>query len=323
MGLLRVVSRLLALAICLASPVAAVAQSDSTFVISRELLSRLLQAPTLRLALSVDVDTVGPVHDVAHDCEAHVAGRLSDDSLAAPHATVLEPPNLCDAPVPGGWRARLQRGFGHRTCEAAGFPRVYMEHWHGSLGATNPQHMLELHPLLSLECGDSAIDFRPFLRALPGMSQIKGENVADCLANIHLRARRVDAGYEFAQQGQTSRCGNFGVVSLQIDSSTIEQLDGGHRVSAIARPCGFGPVQTHIFTFEGTPEDSVLTDIAAGTTPVRGFYLHTMLTYDFVSLLDAVRTPGGNWRNNRVRWGDVETPVALVSFGETADQCRP
>ena len=304
-----------------------------TFWLSREFLGRVEQESLLKFPLSVRFgpsDAVGPVHTVANDCELHVAGN-APPGLFNPRATVAEPPNVCQFEIPnnGGnqWRAHFRSNMANRSCEVTGFLRLYAEHWPPPHGATNPRHMVEIHPALEFDCaGGNTLELNEQLRVFRGMSQILGSSLERCYDQLTLEIRSQTnttgkRGYQ-VRFNHPKSCGNFAIVRAVFPRSAIEQIDNGHVVDAEAFACGSDVGhQARFFTYDGTSADSVVSAIRTGATPVRGMRLHAMLSYDWGTILDAVKTDAGNFRQIS-NWQALDQLLAFAVFDETTETCR-
>jgi hypothetical protein len=202
-----------------------------------------------------------------------------------------------------------------QQCQVVGFPRIFTEHASGNSDPSNPNHVLEIHPALSLTCGSFQLDMRSFLKVYPGMRQIQPETAAACIAGRQLQVRKHDASYEFRQSGGGS-CGNFAVMQATINPRWVRRISGGHSAIARVSPGGEGSYSLKLYTYVGTREDNLLANIAQGREPSRRLYFHGMFTYDYFSILRAVRDADGTWLPV-TDWTEVRFPLAFVVFGET------
>ena len=113
------------------------------------------------------------VHDIAADCELHVAAKRSDNRiLANPCGIVVEPPNVCKLRIPQiaqsgsiktAWTSYFDTHVKGKSCEVTGFPRIFSEHSSGGeAGSSNPDHVVEVHPQIGKHCdGEPAVETKP------------------------------------------------------------------------------------------------------------------------------------------------------------------
>jgi len=120
------------------------------------------------------------VHLAVKDCEMHFGGTVTDYA-GTPDGWVFEPMNVCVEPFFGkskqtnkDWTAygddvlNNQKGL-----SLTGVPRIWPEHLTGPVEDSNPNHALELHPLIRLERdADEARDFASFVHATEALAGI-------------------------------------------------------------------------------------------------------------------------------------------------------
>jgi len=304
------------------------------FSLSESYLHDLATNRTIRFKARVTVDARSNVHKLASDCEMHLATHGSTD-LASPPAVVVEPPNLCKRRLPGipktgaigaAWQQYVDQHVLNQQCDVVGFPRIFSEHREGGGDVgSNPNHVLEIHPALSISCDNgTALDFSPLLRIYPGMRHISDASAAVCLEERKLWVRKNGSLYEFAEEGAKGpggRCGNFIVVEATVHRAYIREFDkgtggrGDHSAIAWVTVGGYGPYSLKIYTYRDTPEDTALTEIANGTNASRVLHVHGMITYDYLAILRAVQDSNRNWLADISTWTQVPHPLSLVVFG--------
>jgi hypothetical protein len=167
------VGTILATAVAWVAGVDAQNHSDSfDFALKRSFLQDLREGHTILPTYELDVHARSRVKDVGQDCEAHLASSLTVSGLVDPDAVVAEPPNLC-AFAPDGtaamtaatktaWQDLLDAQVVGHHCRVTGFPRLFTEHAVGPEADSNPNHVFELHPALSIDCGTGTpLQFAP------------------------------------------------------------------------------------------------------------------------------------------------------------------
>lgn len=308
---------LFALALLLST--AAVAQSPPDFVLTEAFLHQLAQSSAAVIDMPVVLThRTNNVHALANDCEMHLAGTPVGAKLADPSSVVVEPPNLCKfAPTSGGsWGAVFDSKVINRNCIATGYPRIFTEHAaSGSAGGANPNHVLEIHPAIRLTCGADVIDFTGDLTYFAGMRSIKPATADDCVRSraVSVRYDPAEHRYDVLEQGGT--CGNFAIAEIGFaEPKWIQAINGGH--TAIARVSLDGQSRTtlKLYTIAGTPADQWLASVKANGPGPDRVYVHGMITYDYLSLVKAVRSKTGHW-TNPTTWTKVDHPISLVLFG--------
>jgi hypothetical protein len=188
--------------ICLLAPVPVVAQEPPDeadtydFWLSEDFVRRLASDDTIMFRMRVSMNhRTGKVHSLADDCEIHIATTTANQ-LGWPSAVVVEPPNLCKERAPGMpassekklreelWPKHLDQNVMNRECDVTGFPRIFTEHASGNEDPANPNHVLEIHPALRIECdGTKPLLMEKFLKVYKGMRKIKPATSASCLEN--------------------------------------------------------------------------------------------------------------------------------------------
>lgn len=303
--------------------------SHFSFAVSAAFLKSLESADTILPTFDVRLGGHSKIHPVESDCEMHVAAALQGQLFGFPTGVVIEPPNLCMIDPNGdesdevdAWLAVFD-GLQGKNCKASGFPRIFTEHVTGGSGASNPDHVFELHPAVSVSCDGEKHDFTSFVKIFPGMRAISPKTAASCIAN-----RKLDVMYDknkdrylFRENGGT--CGNFAELAIgsvidgtirPVKDATTKAFQGGH--SAIARVSADGETTStlKIYTLEGSEIDRWL---AGAANPI---VLHGLITYDYFSFIKVLHHPGDQEWNKPETWTEVPFPLAFVSFGESANQ---
>lgn len=318
------------LAATLSSPV--LTQDSFDFSISEAFLKKLAQDDTIQIKLKVRMDhRTNKVHRLDDDCEIHIAGTPQESfDLGSPNAIVVEPPNLC-AFDPNGvlkpinnstlinktWPNLLDAKVMKKVCEVVGFPRIFTEHASGSAHPANPNHVFELHPSLLLTCEGERVSFETFITVFEGMRHIKPSTTKSCLENRSLRVRFNDdtKQYEFREEGGV--CGNFAIVEVGFTQpSWIQEIQGGHAAIARISPDGQSRTTLKLYTFTGSNADTWLVNVKQNGLGSERKLLHGMLTYDYRSIVLALKTEQGDLSHS-TQWKEVRFPLALVVYGET------
>jgi hypothetical protein len=301
------------------------------FALKRSFLQDLREAHTILPKYEMDVHARSRVKDVGQDCEAHLAASLTATGVVDPDAVVAEPPNLC-AFAPDGtaamtaatktaWQDLLDAQVVGRHCTVTGFPRLFTEHATGTEAESNPNHVFEIHPALSIDCGTGApLQFTPFMSAPEGLRHIKATSAESCLATRTLAVRFKDGAYQFQQHGGVG-CGNFAILEINhVHPEWTRSTGGGH--SGIARVTADGTARhtLKIYTLEGTAPDSWLATMqASGTADPQQRLMHGVFTFDYFAMIKAITTSDGSFlpTSQLKTWKDIPFPLAFIIYGET------
>ena len=282
----------------------------------------------------------GPVHGAADDCELHIGAALTDPTIGDFQFTVLEPPNICEAEGSDDqWRLDMDDLQGS-NCDAHGVLRVWPEHLETSKHCSNPGHVLEVHPLLEIDCdnGDQ-FDFRDFLYVSTALGFKEPERVREMLG-MHLWLRRnapmpgvpataintVSFDYGFGNNHSRGHASNFGRLRVEILPQFIRRpVDTNQNsrgfATVIARVL---PVdrQGHsdspqwelvkLYAIEGTDFFANLIAREGTTDSGAEFDVVGIFTFDSLSITKVIEdaaTPVG-------QWVPVPYPVSFIVFGE-------
>lgn len=295
------------------------------FWLSEDLVRKLGSENTLMFPMNLTLTHRSALKSLSEDCEMHIVGEPEDpEDRAAPPAVVVEPPNLCvnDPPDGGSWGAFVNANLIDRECVVRGFPRIYDEHLVGSATVTNPHHMLEIHPALTIDCtgdGGGVLDATGFIAYHEGMREVLASSAATCFdTRLCVRRNASESRYEF-RVDRNRRCGNFVSYELSVFDEFIRELGtGGHSALTRVRPEN-RPFETlKIYTYPGTAADDLIHSFDESADPQHGTFLHGMMTFDYFSIVRTVRTREGVFLP-LTNWTEVPFPLAMVVFGEKED----
>ena len=302
------------------------------FAISESFLKMLADGKTIQPVLKIQLTarTGRGVHTLAKDCEIHIAG-IPELNLGYPNDIVVEPPNLCKFAPEGVevrpetqlrekiWPKILDDKIMNKHCEVQGFIRIFTEHAQGSIDPANPNHVFEIHPAMSIKAGNETLSFQNFLTAFEGMSHVKPTTTASCIQDrkLEVRYNKTENQYEF--RGEGGRCGNFAIIEVSnVRKEWIRSLDGGHSAIARISPDGESTTTLKLYTLTGSEADSWLQGLMDGNRSSQRVLLLGLFTYDYFSIVRAVRTKDGVWPQDQ-NWNRVDFPLAFVVFGQTEE----
>jgi hypothetical protein len=338
---MRSVNTALALTVLLLSCPLLKGQEDSAydFKINKGFMEELLRQNSAQFKVNGTTIDHSGVHPLASDCEMHIAAAPEGIDVGSPDDFVVEPPNECKIPPTGitghvtakklsnAWIGEIERVMFNgrdqngqligRKCAFTGFPRIFTEHAQtGTENASNPDHIFEIHPLLSADCGgENRLSWgTAALTTFPGMREITSGSAATCIRDRQLEVRVDPQGnYLFRESGASGnggRCGNFAVVEI-MTVDFLRSINGGH--SAIARVSADGQSNAtlKLYTITGTDMDTWLTQNSGHITAASRMYAHGLFTYDYFQvkkLLDS--------HADLSHWTKISFPLALVIYGE-------
>lgn len=291
------------------------------FALSQDYLEKLEAGHTIQSSLTFKLGDHSAVHKLQDDCEMHAAATPQNLTAGSPNDFVVEPPNVCkNAPSVVGangsdWGAIFD-SFNGQTCQITGFPRIFTEHASGSSGASNPNHVLEIHPVTGLTCNGQHLSFGSLIKVYPGMRAIAPSTTEACINQRQLFVRfDVDQQqYVFREAG--GRCGNFAIIEVQnVLTSTIRSVGGGHSAIARVSPDGQSLTTLKIYTLSPSADDSWLSQLTPNSNGGPRILLHGLFTYDYFAIQRVVHPKGEDWQRP-LDWVPVHFPLAFVVFGQ-------
>jgi hypothetical protein len=302
-----------------------------SFTISREFLENLRSQKTFLPTYKIKMQHRSDIKSAGEDCEVHLAGFLQESfTFGEPAAAIVEPPNVCkfkpNATAPSTtstkvtWRSRIDTKVLNRDCDVTGFPRVYTEHLTQGegAGASNPNHVFEIHPATRIACADSEpLDFIKNFRSFPDLKHIKASSSHDCVTGFQLWVRFHSPGnhFEFAQN-RPGNCGNFAIVEvMSVPQEWIQKTNGGHTAIARISTDGADDLTLKLYSVEGSAADDWLTRLKDGHPQLDDPRLvHGILTYDYFAMIRAIGDSGGQLGKPE-EWTEVKFPLAMVVLG--------
>jgi hypothetical protein len=159
-----------------------------------EFSEKFIRETWLHPIRTLDVTLLGAAtaHDPANDCEIHVGVELEDQTVSDFVDAVVEPPNVCKdtSHSRSAWKTFYNQAK-DETCKADGFIRAWPEHLTSGAPPSNPQHIMELHPLRALTCPSLQMDFRQQLAAHSDLGYKTGRHIETVLRTFRLWVRLV------------------------------------------------------------------------------------------------------------------------------------
>jgi hypothetical protein len=307
---------------------AAASAPSQTFTMNEVFLRTIIDGGTIQPTFRVRVNTHGPLHQLASDCEMHVAGTVQGLSLGNPSPVIVEFPNWCEfSPqgqlgesfneLKGEWDDFAGSNLDGQNCDVTGFLRIFTEHADTGGGPTNPNHVYEYHPALSVACGSRNFSFANMLRAFPNLRHISPTAASNCISGRRLQVRFSHNRYEFQESGGGT-CGNFAIVRVSaLDMDWSFETGGGHYAFATVTADGHHAGQIGLYTLSGTDMDSWLSQaISSGGMGHSTKVIHGVFAYDWEAIIDTLTDAQGNLKRPG-QWTEVDFPLALITYGET------
>lgn len=301
--------------------------------------------------LDVRIAGAGPIHGVGDDCEIHVGARLKDESVSDFAGVVLEPPNVCKdrRRTQSAWKS-FYDGTAGLNCQGDGFIRAWPEHLTSGGGASNPLHVMELHPLRALTCPGRTVDLREQLVVPPDLGYKTGRQIETVLRTFRLWIRRMshpDSNdlnvvefdyFTCLVQGNGEKCGfglsglhNFARLAVNVVGSTKRCSGGGSNGEqfrtiigrARARSRTGSPVtRAHLTKLYALPGTDFYSDLGEECSPPspptkQGFDVVGIFAIDplaVVKTLDRITTDHLDGQ-----WVEVAFPTAFIIFDNTPE----
>ena len=267
---------------------------------------------TVTTSLNVEILGHSKVHTAASDCEMHLGAKMPGYK-GDPPGWVLEPMNLCLEPLPGKSTPSKKdwESFGDdlkgAKIRVEGVPRIWPEHLAGG-GDSNPNHALELHPLTRLQHGSHVYEFSDFIYAPQGLEGISEKTIRSTLTDIDVSVMEKDGDVEIAFDA--GNIGNFAVVDLSFDTSSIKQMDGGFRMDGqvvFGRKDG---ARVSLVTIAGSEFGKTVGKLKQGKAKKNTLEALVLFSLDPVALYQAAKDSHG-------KEVAVQNPIQLIVYGQT------
>lgn len=265
---------------------------------------------------NVAVEGRSKVHKLADDCEMHFGAHTSAFQ-GSPDGLVLEPMNVCVQPFPGkseqddkDWNT-----FGdqmvHNTVTATGVPRIWPEHLDGGT-ESNPDHAVELHPLLEVTLKGTKFDFTPNVFEGEYEGGVGEETALAIVRRTTVAVTRNAGSVDISFRG--GRIGNFTRLEIAIERASIEgDGDGSFRMNGDVIVDDSTTVPVRIVTVKGTR----MNDAVARMRSSRRNTLHVEALVLF-SLSPEGLLAAAN-KSSAQRAVKVERPIQLIVYGTPDD----
>ena len=263
------------------------------------------------------------VHKPDADCEMHFGGVL-DAYDGDPDGIVLEPMNLCVKPYWGktkyskaDWVTFANKLIAKNVrVRATGVMRIWPEHMSGGdPKGSNPNHVLELHPLTELAMGASTIyKFADFVFAGEFEGGLKDTSAEKILSDGGVGVVRDKDDGSVHIDLDVSRIGNFSVLSLRIKKADVlaGKQAGGHRFDGDVVLQNNKSIPVRMVTVSGSAVDEDLDRFEKGKRKVMRMEALALLALNPEALLKAA---GKSKNGARVALAMTDRPFQLIVYG--------
>lgn len=302
------------------------AQSYAQFTIPVDFLRECSRKVTIKLN-DVTIKGNSRVHTLQSDCEMHFAA-FSPEYAGEPDGLVLEPMNLCVEDFFGKEDEELTQKenfdlwfvFGkdlkNKKVTAEGVPRIWPEHLKGQETVTNPYHAFELHPLTKIVKGSEFFDFTKFIYAPKNSKGNFYEGIKESTAETTFRttsilvSKKQDAvTVEFITD---AKIGNFRILNLSIDKSSIKKVSGGHTMTGQVLFTSGKRYKTELISVSNTAFDqSVTKQSNKGRWKVEALVLFSLSPS---KILEAAEKDDATPNDDTPV--KVKNPIQLIIYGE-------
>jgi hypothetical protein len=261
----------------------------------------------------VRIEGHSKVHKPDADCELHF-GAHSESYRGVPNGLVLEPMNVCTAPFQGAEEQKdadwinFAEKINKTVVTVTGIPRIWPEHLTGGNEASNPNHAVEIHPLMTIESNNENFDFSANVSAGEYRGGV-GEPTAESI--VQQTAATVAANGDLADINFFGgRIGNFTTLELNVEKATIASDGAGSfRMNGQVVLSDGTTVPVRMVTAKGSPINAEIEDLKRRRSAMVSLgQVLVLFSLSPQALLDAVSQSNGTPV-------EVVMPLQLILFG--------
>lgn len=263
---------------------------------------------------NVHVEGHSAVHTIDNDCEMHLGAHTSTFQ-GNPDGLVMEPMNACVQPFPGhdqqnnaDW-TKFGDGLVNSTVTATGVPRIWPEHLNGGT-TSNPDHAVELHPLISIAAGGASTDFTDDIFEGAYRGGVGEPTAFSILDLVSVDVTRSGSSVNVSFNG--GEIGNFTVLQVNIDRASIVGDGAGSFRMTGDVVTDDTTVPVRLVSIKGTALNDAIGKLraASGRTSIEALVLFSLSPN---ALLDAANKSSGNAQS-------VDRPIQLILYGTPDDR---
>jgi len=287
------------------------AAAPKEFTISMKNLSDWAKTVVVTID-SVNIDGHSKVHALDSDCELHF-GAHSPNFQGEPDGLVLEPMNACVQPFPGqteqdnaDW-INFSNQITGSVVTVSGVPRIWPEHLSGGNEPSNPNHAVEIHPLILVKAAGQSFDFGTNVFAGDYEGGV-GENTALKIAEkTSVAVSRIGNSAQISFQAGT--IGNFTVLDIVINRDSITSDGAGSfRMDGDVVIDDETSAPVRIVTIRGSPINAEIEKIKSKKQKNVSMHALVLFSLSPEALLEAANQSNGTPVA-------VETPLQLILYG--------
>ena len=189
-----------------------------------------------------------------------------------------------------------------------GIPRIWPEHLTGGNEASNPNHAVEIHPLMTIESNNEKFDFSANVSAGEYRGGV-GEPTAESI--VQQTAATVAANGDLADINFFGgRIGNFTILELNVEKATIAPDGAGSfRMNGQVVLSDGTTVPVRMVTAKGSPINAEMEDLKRRRSAMVSLgQVLVLFSLSPQALLDAVSQSNGTPV-------EVMMPLQLILFG--------
>lgn len=263
----------------------------------------------------VKIEGHSKVHRQEADCELHF-GAHTPAYKGIPDGLVLEPMNVCVEPFKGEEEQRdsdwinFAKRINNTVVTVTGVPRIWPEHLTGGGEPSNPNHAVEIHPLMTVEVNGEPepFDFSANVSAGEYVGGVK-EPTAESI--VKQTAVTVATNGDLADINFFGgRIGNFTTLELNVEKATIASDGAGSfRMNGQVELGDGTTVPVRMVTAKGSPINAEIENIKRRRSAVVSLgQVLVLFSLSPQALLDAVNQSNGTPV-------EVVMPLQLILFG--------
>lgn len=260
----------------------------------------------------VKIEGNSGVHLEDADCEIHF-GAHTPGFKGDPDGLVLEPMNACSLPFPGQEEQKnsdylnFAKRIKDKNVRATGVPRIWPEHLHGG-GASNPDHAVELHPLIDVvEPDGTNTDFIANLSAGAFRGGVSSPTAQTILRNTRVTVTKTGSNALIDFFG--GQIGNFTVLEVDLDPKTISaDGDGSFRMDGQVVLDDGDKIPVRLVTIKDSPFNNAVDKLRSRKNIVNLGEVLVLFSLSPEFLLQAA-----NKSNSKAI--PIEHPIQLILYG--------
>jgi len=261
----------------------------------------------------VKIEGHSNVHRAEADCELHF-GAHAPTFKGEPDGLVLEPMNACVEPFPGqdeqknaDWINFANR-INNTVVTVTGVPRIWPEHLTGGGEPSNPNHAVEIHPLMGIVSNGEPFDFSANVFAGEYTGGVGGPTAESIVRQTAATVTR--NGDLAAIDFFSARIGNFTTLNLNVDkASIVSDGSGSFRMNGEVVLEDGTTVPVRMVTAKGSPINAQIEGLKRRrSAKVSLGDMLVLFSLSPEALLNAVSQSSGNAV-------EVVMPLQLILFG--------